>query len=123
MKIFIAEDEKPLAEALKLKFESEKYEVRVAHDGETALVEIKSFNPDIILLDILMPKKTGYEVLQELKADNNFKHIPVIMLSNLDSDEDIKRSFSLGAVDYFVKSNHPLKEVIEKINEHALRAK
>ena len=123
MKILIVEDEKALSGALHDKFTALGYEVKAVLEGGSAYQEAKSFLPDIILLDILLPRKNGFQVLQELKADPDIKNIPVIMLSNLDTDEDIKKSLQLGAVDYFVKSNHPIKEVVEKVKEQLLKAK
>ncbi|MBI2013357.1 MAG: response regulator [Candidatus Colwellbacteria bacterium] len=123
MKIFIVEDEAALADALDDKFKHEGYQTKVVYEGGSAFKAAKEFKPDIVLLDLLLPKKGGYEVLKEIKDDEELKSVPVIILSNLDTDEDIKKSMALGAADYFVKSNHPLKEVIEKVKTQLLKAK
>lgn len=123
MKILIVEDEIDLAKVLEEKFQNENFEVRLAFDGATALPEAKDFNPDIVLLDILLPKKDGFMVLQEMKSDLNLKNIPVIILSNLGEDEEIKKGFSLGAVDYYVKVQHPIKEIVEKVKAYAIKGK
>ena len=68
-----------------------------------------------------MPKKTGMEVLEELKASPQFKDIPVIVLSNLDTDADIKKALALGALDYFVKAHHPINEIVEKVKTYSLK--
>ena len=120
-KILIVEDEKVLSSALSIKFENEGFEVKVVESGDLAMSAVQTFKPDIILLDLLLPKKQGKEVLKELKADPELKLIPVVILSNLDSDDDIKACLTLGAVDYFVKANHPIKEIIEKVKNIALQ--
>ena len=123
MKILIIEDEEALAKVLAEKFEREGFEVKIARDGAEAFPLAMSFRPDVIALDILLPKKNGLEVLKELKSDSELKSIPVVMLSNLDSDEDIKNSISLGAADYFVKSQHLIKEIVEKMKLYSLKAR
>lgn len=115
MKILIVEDEESLAFVLKEKLEKSKFETRVAKDGEMALTLAHSFKPEMILLDLILPKKDGFVVLKELKADPGLNTVPVIVLSNLGEDENIKKAFALGAKDYFVKSQHPINEIIEKI--------
>ncbi|MBI4993467.1 response regulator [Candidatus Wolfebacteria bacterium] len=116
--VLIVEDEKFLVRALQDSLSVEGYKVDVAFDGEEAVGKIRSKNPDIILLDILMPKKDGFYVLEELKKNPEWKTIPVIVLSNLSGDVEIKKALAMGAVDYFVKSQHSLEEVIEKIKDH-----
>lgn len=123
MKILIVEDEDILSKVLQEKFEDEKFEVAVALDGEEALSVVKKIKPDIILLDILLPKKNGLEVLAALKGDDELSSIPVIMLSNLSEDEKIKEALSMGAVDYMIKTQHPINEVVEKVNKYVLKAK
>lgn len=115
MKILIVEDEESLAFVLKEKLEKEKFEIQIAKDGEVAMSLARSFRPEMILLDLILPKKDGFLVLKELKADPELRVIPVIVLSNLGEDENIKKAFALGAKDYFVKSQHPINEIIEKI--------
>lgn len=117
-KILIAEDEEILLNVLKDRFEAEDWEVSTAKDGEEAIEAIKKHNFDLVLLDLLMPKKDGFEVLKEIKGDPEFKNLPIIVLSNLGSDDDIKKALSLGANDYFVKTQHPMSEVIEKSKKY-----
>jgi DNA-binding response OmpR family regulator len=118
MKILIVEDEEILSNVLKEEFQAERHEAKIAEDGEEALKLSKSFHPDIILLDIFLPKKNGLDVLAALKADALLKNIPVIMITNLSDDESIKKAFALGAVDYFVKTQHSIYEIIEKVKKH-----
>ena len=117
--ILIAEDEKVLSSALSIKFENEGFEVRVVESGDLVVSTVQTWKPSIILLDLLLPKKGGKEILKELSADPELKTTPVIILSNLDSDDDIKECISMGAVDYFVKANHPIMEIIEKVKKIA----
>ena len=117
-KILIVEDEEFLVRALKDNLESEGYSVDTAVDGGEALERIKKSKPNIILLDLLMPKKDGFYVLAEVKKNPEWKLIPIIVLSNLGGDENIKKALEMGADDYFVKSQHPIEEVIEKVKEY-----
>lgn len=116
--ILIVEDEDFLSRALKDNLESEGYVVDLVLDGGEAIERIKVKKPDLVLLDIMMPKKDGFYVLEEVKKNPEWKLIPVIMLSNLGGDAEIKKSLEMGADDYFVKSQHPIEEVIEKVKEY-----
>jgi two-component system alkaline phosphatase synthesis response regulator PhoP len=116
-KIVIVEDEEALARVLKEKFEGEEFEVELAMDGSVALPVIQKMRPDLVLLDLMLPKRDGIDVLKDIKADRDLENLPVIVLSNLDGDEDIKQAIALGAKDYFVKSQHPIKEVVEKVKD------
>ncbi len=115
MKILIVEDEESLAFVLKEKLDKSGFETKVAKDGETALTLAHTYKPELVLLDLVLPKKDGFSVLRELKADPELGVVPVIVLSNLGEDENIKKAFALGAKDYFVKSQHPINEIVEKI--------
>ena len=118
-KILVAEDEEVLLNVLKDRFEAEGWEVITARDGEEAVVAIRKSRPDLVLLDLLMPKKDGFEVLKEIRGDPEFKTLPIIVvLSNLGSDEDIKKALALGANDYFVKTQHPMSEIVEKAKKY-----
>jgi DNA-binding response OmpR family regulator len=115
-KILIAEDDQFLGSAYRLKLSKEGFDVKVAVDGEEALHLIEEFTPDLIILDIMMPKKDGFAVLQELKAQDKWKSIPILMASNLGQKEDLEKAKSFGATDYIIKSNMPLNELIAKVN-------
>lgn len=119
IKLVIVEDEEILQGVLKEKFEQAGFEVFVASDGGAAIPLIQEVNPKIVVLDLLLPKKDGFEILKELKTNSSLKNIPVVVLSNLGQDEEIKRALTLGALDYFVKTQHPIKEVIEKVKAYA----
>jgi len=123
MRVLIVEDEEVLLKVLREKLEKSSYDVSEAADGEIALAVARDSKPDVIVLDLLLPKKSGFEVLEALKADDVLKTIPVVVVSNLGEDSDIKRALSLGAIDYYVKSEHPINEIIEKIQNVLLKAK
>lgn len=116
--ILIVEDEEFLIQALKDNLVAENYSVDVAKDGEEAVEKIGKKKPDIVLLDLLMPKKDGFYVLEEVKKNPEWKLIPIIVLSNLGGDAEIKKALEMGADDYFVKSQHPIEEVIEKVKDY-----
>ncbi len=118
MKILIAEDEEALATILRDELVRAHYAVTVARDGVEALRAARKNVPDLILLDLLMPRKDGFEVLRELKADAALKAVPVIILSNLAQDQDVRRGLDLGAVDYLEKVQLPLKQVVEKVRAY-----
>lgn len=120
MKILIVEDEETLRSVLQEKLTRSKYDVFVAKDGVEGFTMAKSKKPDLILLDLVMPKRDGFEVLTMLKDEDDLKNIPVIILSNLEEDENLKKALKLGADDYFVKSEHPISEVVEKVKAHLM---
>ena len=115
MKIAIIEEEEILVRVLKEKFESSGFEVAVAIDGNEAIPVIRSAKPDIILLDLLLPKRDGFAVLDDLKADPKLKNIPVCILSNLGQDEAVVRALKSGADDYLIKAQHSIDDVVKKV--------
>ena len=114
-KILIAEDDLFLSEMYATKLELENFEVLIATNGEEALDKMRLNNPDVILLDLLMPKKDGFEVLREKFIDSEIKDIPVIVLTNLSQKEQIKECYELGAKDFLIKAYFVPTEVIKKI--------
>lgn len=120
MKILIIEDESALLEVLRDKFVKSGFEVKTAKDGAIDMKFIREFFPDMILLDLILPKKSGFEILEDLKNNPETRAIPVIVLSNLGEDENIKRALFAGAVDYFSKTQHPINEVVEKVKDYIL---
>lgn len=113
--ILLVEDDNFLGNIYKTKFEMEKFKVIVATDGLEGLEMAKKKNPDIILLDILMPKMDGFEVLEHLKKDKNLAKIPVILLTNLGQKDDVVKGLELGAVDYLIKAHFKPSETVDKI--------
>jgi len=116
-KIVLIEDEEILANMYKLKFSKAGYDIYVASNGEEGFVLAKKVKPDLILLDIIMPKKDGFLVLKDLKVDKTLKKIPVFMLTNLGQDEDVAKGKELGAVGYYVKANMTPGELVKTINK------
>jgi DNA-binding response OmpR family regulator len=115
--ILIIEDEPTLQKALSAALTQDGYEVKSALDGELGLKTAREIKPNLILLDLILPKLDGFEVLEELKNDDQTKNIPVIVLTNLESAQDVEKSLALGAFSYLVKANYDLKDVLEKIQE------
>lgn len=113
--ILIVEDDEVLLRALYLVFHEDNYTIATAPDGDTALKMTGRLKPDIILLDLLLPKMNGFDFLKYVKADPILKDIPVVVLSNLGDQENITKAKNLGALDYFVKSGTNLSDLKEKI--------
>lgn len=107
-----------LMEMYTMKLSSEGFEVISAHDGKEAIEKIKDKKPDLIVLDILMPKMDGKEVLKKIKSQKELKTIPVIVLTNVGEQDSVKEVLNLGANDYLIKSNFTPDEVVEKVKEY-----
>jgi DNA-binding response OmpR family regulator len=116
-KILFIEDEITLQETIKETLKKEGYEVIKALDGETGLKLARENKPDLILLDLIIPKIHGLDVLETLKKDAATKEIPVIILSNLEGMEEIDKAVSLGATTYLVKTRYTLFELMEKVRK------
>ncbi len=116
-KILFVEDEAALQEAFGDVLKQAGYDVINALDGEIGLRLAKSEKPDLIMLDLMLPKLHGFEVLEKLKKDAETKDIPVIVLTNLEKVEDIDKAIELGAKTYLVKMQYNLEEVIDKVKK------
>jgi CheY-like chemotaxis protein len=116
-RVLLAEDDRILRKAGETTLKRRGYTVIPAVDGEDALAKAREHKPDLILLDVMMPKLQGFDVLAQLKSDAATRDIPVIMLSNLEQEADIKRSIDGGALSYLVKSNVQLDELADKVAE------
>lgn len=112
-KILIVEDEQQLVELLSAKLTKEGYEVEFEYDGEDGLKKIRSWNPDLILLDIMMPKVDGYEVLMAMNEEKI--KIPVIIISNSGQPVEIEKTKKLGAVDHLIKTDFSPSDVLKKV--------
>lgn len=117
LKIVIVEDDKFLQKILTTKFAKEGFDVRTATDGEAALALVNEALPDMILTDLILPKMSGFEVLTELKTNPKTKNVPAIVLTNLGQEEDKLRAKSLGAVEFMVKADFSINEVVAKVKE------
>ena len=114
-KILFIEDESALQQAVSQVLGERGFETLVALDGNLGIALAKKEIPDLILLDLILPQKNGFDVLNELKKDESTKHIPIIILTNLEESRDVERAIALGATTYLVKTNYKLEEVVEKI--------
>ncbi|MEK9130076.1 MAG: response regulator [Patescibacteria group bacterium] len=117
IKILIVEDDLFLRRLCEKKLNKEGFEVFLAEDGEEGIQQAKKNIPDLILLDIILPKIDGFDVLKTLKEDKSTNPIPVILLSNLGQKEDIDKGLALGAKDYLIKAHFSPQEIVDKINE------
>ncbi|MBL7154931.1 MAG: response regulator [Candidatus Portnoybacteria bacterium] len=115
--ILFIEDEPFFQKAVGQFLEKEGFQTKSALDGQVGLALAKKFKPDLILLDLILPKQDGFEVLKELKKDATTKDIPVIILTNLEGGTDVEKALSLGATTYLVKANYELEEVVKKIKQ------
>lgn len=113
-KILIIEDEKALIDLLSMKLKNEGYQVETAEDGEIGYERIVSWSPDLVLLDIIMPKMDGYDVLEKLRAEG--RKVPVIIISNSGQMVEIEKTKKLGAVDHLIKTEFSPEDVVKKVN-------
>lgn len=116
--LLVAEDDRFYANVYTNKLTKEGFEVRVVSDGQQILNTVAQRRPDLILLDLVMPVKDGFETLRELKENPKTSDIPVIVLSSLGQEEDATKIHDLGAADYFVKTNITIHDMVNKIKEH-----
>lgn len=114
-RILIIEDDPLMTRLYQKVFKFEKYDVDVASNGKLGLEKVKAIKPTLILLDIMMPEMNGLEVLAVLKADEETKKIPVVVLTNLAGTQDAETALAKGAVRYIIKSEHEPKEIVKII--------
>jgi CheY-like chemotaxis protein len=115
--VLIVEDELSMQRALKKKLEHAGYTVDTAIDGEEALAAIKKSKPNLVLLDLIMPKMDGISVLRQLKSDDELRSTPVVILTNLSSGDKVAEAMQLGTFDFLVKANYSLDDVLKKVSD------
>ena len=115
--ILLAEDDRFLRRACETKLKQAGFDVRVAVDGEEALTMVHERAPDLLLLDLLMPRRDGLSVLATLRADPKTKGIPVVIMSNSSKDLERQKASSLGVIDYWIKSNLSLQELCDRVTQ------
>lgn len=115
--VLVVEDDTFLSNIYKTKFEMEGFKVSTADNGEMGYKDTKKKKPDIVLLDILLPKMDGYAVLNSLKTDPETKDIPVIMLTNLGQKDDVEKGLEMGAADYLIKAHFKPSETVAKVRK------
>jgi CheY-like chemotaxis protein len=116
-RILVAEDDRFLRKAAEMALKRQGYTVLTAANGEEALRAARSEAPDLILLDLIMPKLNGFEVLQALKKEALTAHIPIIILSNLGQDRDVQQAMDAGATAYLVKTDLSLQALVQRVEE------
>ncbi|MCA9344743.1 response regulator [Candidatus Saccharibacteria bacterium] len=117
-KILLVEDDDALASVYQTRLQAEGFEIRREPNGEQALDSAKEYKPDLVVLDVMMPKVSGFDVLDILKNTPETANIKIVMLTALSQDSDKERAQSLGADDYLVKSQVVIADVVEKIKHH-----
>ena len=115
IKVLLVEDDKMIIDMYTLKFTQEGFDVVTAENGKDAVALALKESPDIVLLDIILPQMDGFTVLKELKSADNTKETPVILLTNLGQDGDVKKGLELGATDYLIKANYTPSQVVDKV--------
>ena len=116
--ILLVEDDKFLREIAGTKLEEEGFSIKSAQNGDEAFAILANgLIPDVVILDLILPGMSGFEVLEKLKSDNKYAELPVLILSNLGQEEDIERAKKLGATDYMVKAHFSFAEIIKKVHE------
>lgn len=116
-KIVIIEDDESLVKIIQEALDVDKYDVKLLLPSAKSLEKIAEINPVVIILDVMLPGESGFEFLEEIKGDNSTKNIPVVILSNLGQDEEIRRGLALGAIDYIVKADFSIYEIVHKITK------
>ena len=113
-KILIAEDDEFLSSLLKNRLQRENFSVQIARTGTEAFEALRSFKPDLVFLDVILPGKLGFEILEDAKKDPKLASIPFIIMSNLGQPEDVAKGKELGAIDYFVKARILIDELVKR---------
>jgi len=116
-KVLIVEDDPLISRMYQKIFTFEQFEVEVAANGEEALEKVVVFKPELVLLDVMMPKMNGLQVLEKLKENDQTKAIPVVMLTNLAGQQDAETALAKGAVKYIIKSEYEPRQVVEMVKE------
>lgn len=116
-KILVIEDDRFLSSLMKARLEKEGYKVSQAFDGEEALSLLRQQKPDLIVMDLIMPKVSGFELLENVSVDPQLNHIPIMILSNLGQESDIEKVKRLGAAKYFVKVKTSIDELVSHVKE------
>ena len=117
-KILLVEDDLFLIRAYQIKLESEGFELTIAKDATEGMEKVRTAHPDLVLLDVMLPHGSGFEILEAVKKDEMLRHIPVIILSNLGQQQDIERGLTLGAATYLIKTDVKLEDVVKTIKKY-----
>jgi two-component system phosphate regulon response regulator PhoB len=113
--VMIIEDDRFLSSLVRARLEKDGFKVQQAFDGEEAIAILKETKPDLVVLDLIMPRVTGFEVLEAISISPELNRTPIVILSNLAQDSDVQKAKSLGAVEYFVKVRVSIDDVVSKV--------
>ncbi len=116
-KILLVEDDPFLIDIYSTKLKEAGFEVLVSDKGEEVVSKVEEENPDLILLDIVLPEIDGWEILRRIKSEKKFKELKVIILSNLGQKEEVEKGMDLGAVSYLIKAHHTPSQVVEEVKK------
>jgi DNA-binding response OmpR family regulator len=116
-KVLIIEDDPHISKVYVIKLGQEGFDAIQAMDGEEGLNKMAEVKPDLVMLDLMLPKKDGFWVMQEMSKKPEIANTPVVVLSNLGQEQDKERAYQLGAKDYMVKADNPIKEVIDRVKK------
>jgi DNA-binding response OmpR family regulator len=119
--VLIIEDDIHISKVYEIQIKKEGFLAIIARDGEEAIRILENETPDLIILDLMIPKKDGFAVLQEIRKNSKFSELPVLVISNLGQKSDEIRAMDLGATEYLIKIDHPIQELINKIKSYLLR--
>jgi DNA-binding response OmpR family regulator len=114
-KILLAEDDEFLAALLKNRLQRDGYAVEIVENGANVVEMLRTYKPDLLLLDIILPNKLGFEIIEDMRADTKLAKMPFMVMSNLGQPEDIERAKQLGAIEYFVKARLVIEDLIKRI--------
>lgn len=115
-KVLVVEDDNFLVSAYRAKLTKAGFVVEIATDGEEAIAKLPAFQPDIVIMDVVMPRKDGFTTLEEIRQQEQYKELPVIIATNLGQKDEVERAQQLGATDFITKSNLSMSELVDKIN-------
>ncbi len=115
--VLIVEDEFPLLRVMEQKFKQEGFNVVLAKDGEEGLMKFRETTPDIVLIDIILPRMDGMTMLGKIRQEPTGQHVPIILLTNLSDAEKVKEGIQQGVYDYLVKADWKLEDVVQKVRE------
>jgi len=117
IKVVIIDDDPRLLKAYDLKFRNEGISVHIVNDAVSAIETVRNVRPNVVIMDVLMPTKNGWDILREMQADVEMTNIPVLMVSNIGSDDREAEAIAAGAAAYLVKSDTPLNDLVDRIKQ------
>ena len=117
-RILIVEDDIQISKVYEIQLQREGFSTMIARNGEEAIELFSAQKPDLIILDLMIPKRDGFSVLKEIRENSKNSTIPILIISNLGQNDDKKRAMDLGATEYLIKIDHPIQEIINKVKAY-----